>query len=60
MDPTLIDQCSAAFVKAIADGDLTAAQWEAIEGYLNNAESALATLDFTAAYQALQNADNLL
>jgi outer membrane protein assembly factor BamB len=56
----LIDQCRTASVKAISDGDLTAAQWEAIEGYLNNAESALATLDFTAAHQALQNADNLL
>ncbi len=56
----LIDQCRAASLKAIADGDLTVAQWEAIEGYLNNAESALATLEFAAAYQALQNADNLL
>jgi hypothetical protein len=56
----LIDQCRAASAKAIAIGDLTAAQWEAIDSYLSNAEAALAALDFAAVYQALQNADNLL
>lgn len=56
----LLEQCRAASAKAIADMNLTAARWEAIEGYLNSAESALATLDFAAAYEALQNADNLL
>ncbi len=58
----LIDQCRAASVKAIADGDLTTATWVTIDGYLAAAESALssATPDFTDAYQNLQHADSLL
>lgn len=56
----LLEQCRAASARAIADMNLTAARWEAIEDYLNTAESALATLDFAAAYEALQSADNLL
>ncbi len=58
----LIDQCRAASVKAIADGDLAAATWATIDGYLTAAESALslATPDFTDAYQNLQQADSLL
>jgi outer membrane protein assembly factor BamB len=58
----LIDQCRAASVKAIADGDLAAATWTTIDGYLTAAESALslATPDFTDAYQNLQQADSLL
>ncbi len=56
----LIGQSRTVSLKAIAAGDLTAAKWEVIEGNLSNAESALTTLDFAAAYKALQNADNLL
>jgi outer membrane protein assembly factor BamB len=58
----LIDQCRAASVKAIADGDLTTATWTTIDGYLAAAESALSlvTPDFTLAYQNLQQADSLL
>jgi len=58
----LIDQCRAASVKAIADGDLAAATWATIDGYLTAADSTLsiATPDFTLAYQNLQQADSLL
>ncbi len=58
----LIDQCRAASVNAIADGDLTAGEWTTIDSYLTTAESALssATPDFSDAYQNLQQADNLL
>jgi hypothetical protein len=56
----LIEQCRAASAKAIANHELTATSWEVIEGHLNTAESALAILDFAAAYKALRNADSLL
>ncbi len=56
----LIDQCRTVSVKAVSDGDLTGEEWTTIDGHLIAAESALAALDFAAAYQALQNADNLL
>jgi hypothetical protein len=55
-----ISQCRAASVMAIADRDLTAVRWEAIESHLYNAESSLAAWDFTGAHQALQMADELL
>jgi outer membrane protein assembly factor BamB len=56
----LINQCRAASVTAIADRDLTAAQWKTIEAHLDKAESSLAARDFTGAHQALQRADSLL
>jgi len=59
----LIEQTRTAAAKAIADGDLAAATWTTIDGYLTAAESALSSLatpDFTDAYQNLQQADSLL
>ena len=58
----LIEQTRTAAAKAISDGDLAAATWTTIDGYLTAAESALslATPDFTDAYQNLQQADSLL
>jgi hypothetical protein len=49
-------------VKAVIDGNLAAATWTTIDGYLTAAESALSLVipDFTVAYQNLQQADSLL
>ncbi len=56
----LIDQSRASSSKAIGDGDLSAADWVAIEAHLSAAEDALAGMDFDVASSALQKADNLL
>jgi hypothetical protein len=47
----LIDQCRRSSAKAIADGDLTSADWTTLDGYLTVAEAnlALGTLDVAAA-----------
>lgn len=56
----LIDQARAASVQAIADEDLTVAEWEVIDSHLGDATAALSTFDFSGAHQSLLNADRLL
>jgi outer membrane protein assembly factor BamB len=52
----LIDQCRRSSIKAIADGDLTAGDWAALDGYLTAAEASLAVATLDIAGSPLQQA----
>ncbi len=52
----LVDQCRRSSAKAIADGDLTPADWTTLDGYLTDAEASLALGTLDVAATSLQQA----